>query len=712
MAYSKQKQEKLVSSLKNIGALAGTNDIGIAGGLQGLGLSLEQAKCDEEAKAVRDGLFKVVVMGAFTSGKSTLINALVGSEMLPVSTNPTTAILTFIQYGKDEDKAEVYMADKMEAGKMIQGECITMSLSEFRKTYAYTTDDERECIETGSVERFAAVKYAVLYCSLPLMQNGVCVIDSPGLEDKNVATELAVSVAQKAQAVIYVGTERGLDMPDVDYIKANFRNCPKNVFFVMNKYDNIGMKKEREEALLLTKMKVEDVFKREDGSIDEELRNRRVFGVSALRALDSRRGMTFDKYKECDRSLTDEERKDMYERSWFKPFESELETFLTTDEKCIAQYRKCFTQMASTYRNAESETNTRLAALEAGVQATAADKDAAAKKKADIEKDIQLLEATFDGESLKIQNSVKDLFGGCAKNLDASWEEDMANLAERVDVGMLKYMAIGLKQMNPLASKESKERDMKKFMGKFIDVVASYFVERFNAYYHENIMIVEDVAKECEETIQIKIDDIEKKIKGLRPCTEGERNASNTDKSWLQILISAYLGDYSKVLQGATDGKAPWMDYLKKTLSNTVWQVLLVYFLGAGWGGILIVLIECIQGKNNKNETVKKILEQSKYSILNDMKKQIDKISKAIILQITTEIDKKKTEQCQGKKRQLSDIIASMNEIENILTAGVTTLSDTRRRYDNILSVMYQEAVDAYSIVYESQLSLQRLKKL
>ena len=68
MAFSKEKQKKLVSSLTNIGALAGTNEIGVAGGIEGLGLSTAQALCDNEAKTVRDGLFKVAVMGTRSSG--------------------------------------------------------------------------------------------------------------------------------------------------------------------------------------------------------------------------------------------------------------------------------------------------------------------------------------------------------------------------------------------------------------------------------------------------------------------------------------------------------------------------------------------------------------------------------------------------------------------------------------------------------------------
>ena len=69
----------------------------------GLGMQLQYNRCMEEARIVTDGLFRVVVMGTFTSGKSTLINALLGSRILPESALPSTAILTFIQFGHDTD---------------------------------------------------------------------------------------------------------------------------------------------------------------------------------------------------------------------------------------------------------------------------------------------------------------------------------------------------------------------------------------------------------------------------------------------------------------------------------------------------------------------------------------------------------------------------------------------------------------------------------
>ena len=95
---SKEKNERMVSALNLTAALVGERQ-SINGMETGLGLTLQRDRCLEEVRTINDGLFRVVVMGTFTSGKSTLVNALLGNRVLPESALPSTAILTFIQYG-------------------------------------------------------------------------------------------------------------------------------------------------------------------------------------------------------------------------------------------------------------------------------------------------------------------------------------------------------------------------------------------------------------------------------------------------------------------------------------------------------------------------------------------------------------------------------------------------------------------------------------
>ena len=100
------------------------------------------------------------------------------------------------------------------------------------------------------------------------MQNGVNIVDTPGLEDKEVATELALDIAAKAQAIVYVCSERGFAEADREYFNENFKGNPGNVFFILNKTDLIASNVEREQALERVRQDVKGCFTKADGSVD------------------------------------------------------------------------------------------------------------------------------------------------------------------------------------------------------------------------------------------------------------------------------------------------------------------------------------------------------------------------------------------------------------------------------------------------------------
>ena len=144
MAYNSYKNECLISTLQQIATLVGEKRT-VDGQEIGLGLSLQHDHLIKQAQDIHDGIFRVVVMGSFTTGKSTLINALVGKRILLESALPSTAILTFIQYGEDEDSVEVHFKDITdESGNHIAGRVEKMSQENFFEEYRYTNEDNRE----------------------------------------------------------------------------------------------------------------------------------------------------------------------------------------------------------------------------------------------------------------------------------------------------------------------------------------------------------------------------------------------------------------------------------------------------------------------------------------------------------------------------------------------------------------------------------------
>ena len=53
-------------------------------------------------KRVYDPEFRLAIVGDFSCGKSTFLNALIGEELLTTDTLPTTAIPTYIRWNKEE----------------------------------------------------------------------------------------------------------------------------------------------------------------------------------------------------------------------------------------------------------------------------------------------------------------------------------------------------------------------------------------------------------------------------------------------------------------------------------------------------------------------------------------------------------------------------------------------------------------------------------
>ncbi|MEZ4238527.1 MAG: dynamin family protein [Myxococcota bacterium] len=145
------------------------------------------------AQRVRDGRFVVLLLGCFSSGKSTLLNALLGRPVLPVKVNPCTAILTEVTYAEEPQVAVRYRDGHEE----------TFDVDAFVDAFQLRTTSEAEAGAEAS-DRFGDVDRATVGYPLPLLRNGVVLLDSPGLDDDPVRTARTLASLPDADAVIVV----------------------------------------------------------------------------------------------------------------------------------------------------------------------------------------------------------------------------------------------------------------------------------------------------------------------------------------------------------------------------------------------------------------------------------------------------------------------------------------------------------------------------
>ena len=113
----------------------------------------------------KTGMFRIVVMGEIKKGKSSFINALLGTEnLVPVCDDVATSTVYKICYG---EKVAYRVFFTKESGKPVQ----TIQSSEVSD---YGT-------EKGNPLNEKAVEFIQVLCPSPLLKDGLVVIDTPGL---------------------------------------------------------------------------------------------------------------------------------------------------------------------------------------------------------------------------------------------------------------------------------------------------------------------------------------------------------------------------------------------------------------------------------------------------------------------------------------------------------------------------------------------------
>lgn len=707
---SKDKNTRLISVLHKVAEMVGIRKE-VNGNDIGLGMQLQYNRCMEEARIVTDGLFRVVVMGTFTSGKSTLINALLGSRILPESALPSTAILTFIQFGYDTDDVEIHYRDIVnEDGNVTKGTVEHISKENFIQTYHYDIADNEKLSQTGSIPRFKKVAYSIVRCSLPLVQDGVSIVDTPGLEDKDVATELALDIAAKAQAIIYVCGERGFAEADREYFEENFKGNPGNVFFILNKMYNITSDIQRKQALDRVRYDVKGCFVKADGSVDEALMSKRVFGLSSLLALDARRGMTFDEDLQKDVPLSEEKQTMKLQRSQFLPFEEALQEFLTTDERCIAQYGKVFRTLLCTYNDAVEKVREDLAVYEHEDNLTNEQKADCQRIINEIETGLSATEAAFDNCTLKLQNTLALLIRNAIDSVDSTWEMDLATLHEKIRFGMKDYLSLAVSNINVFKSKDERTEDMKRLLQPFSQIIAEHISDKIDRFMEANKTVLQNAIMEAEQNVNTNLANVSNLFSQLGDTlTEMPEMGKQEDQDWLQAVISYCVGDASAIVKNCAGGHTAWLEFIRKAVFNGVWQWMVIQIVTGGWGVIICGLIEWLQIKNGKNEMVDRMLTDSKNAALKEIHAKLDERLRNMNTSIAIKMNEVKNAKCGENRQRLNDEKGRMEEIERNMNDNQFNAERERKRTTSILASMASEIkscyLDVFGIPYAEELA-------
>ncbi len=190
--------------------------------------SLKKEVEEEQLPALESGEVSLVVLGEFNHGKTTVVNALLGEEVLPMGITPTTSVITHLVYGQ-EPKARL-KPPRQEAFK-------TLPYDELGEAIQDETEDgdEPEYIEIAHPNSF--------------LKDGLKLVDTPGVNDiSRQKVEITYGYVPRADVILYVlDATQILKKSEVVFIRERLLKANRDrILFVLGKVDALDEEEARE----------------------------------------------------------------------------------------------------------------------------------------------------------------------------------------------------------------------------------------------------------------------------------------------------------------------------------------------------------------------------------------------------------------------------------------------------------------------------------
>lgn len=228
---------------------------------------LDEAGMQERGREVSGHLLrleldsvKIAVIGEFKAGKSTLINAMLGKEVLPTWTVECTAAITQVGYG-EESAMIVHKTDGTE---------VAHPLTELKE------------MATTRNSCFEDIAYIEARYPAELLKNGLVIVDTPGMNSavkaRGIITKKFMKIADAAMLVLNV--EYLLKQSEIQFIRDEVSQSNYGaVFVVVNRCD---LYKDQPEQLKSALDKAAVRLKELIPNLE------RIYPLSALNALEAR----------------------------------------------------------------------------------------------------------------------------------------------------------------------------------------------------------------------------------------------------------------------------------------------------------------------------------------------------------------------------------------------------------------------------------------
>lgn len=236
----------------------------------------------ELEEVVKSRKYRVAVIGEFKRGKSSLINALIGAQVLPTDILPMTASITHIHYG-EEKRITIEYKDGSTEKKSIE-ELID---------YATKFDEEKE--KTSESIKEVLVSYPSVLC-----KNNIDIFDTPGMNDDEKMSKITLSILGDIDAAIMVISACSpLSMTEQELIiRLIEEQGIRHIIFAVTYIDAVSVEINEQDRIIehIKKRIASDILSRSTRRFDSDemlkkkaeqiLSNPHIYGVSSTLAME------------------------------------------------------------------------------------------------------------------------------------------------------------------------------------------------------------------------------------------------------------------------------------------------------------------------------------------------------------------------------------------------------------------------------------------
>lgn len=639
-----------------------------------LGLAQNIADLNQVSENLRQGLFRLLVLGDMKRGKSTFLNALIGEPVLPTGVNPCTAVLTIVRYGNSKQVIINYNDGKSPE---------SIDFETFEQRYTIPPDEAKKLKDEG-IQAFPDVDCAVIEYPLELLKNGVEFIDSPGLNDTEERNKLALGYINNCHAILFVlsGKEQ-FTLNERRYLENYLKDKGLTTFYLINYWNFIReslFDPDDEQALAEAENKVRQHFQTNLLSYcqvnGKNIYNQRVFELNALAALRAR---------VKNQSL---------EGTGYEQFIPILNTFLT-EERIIAELLKVKGLARHTYQHVHEAVGLRIPLLDEGVE------ELKQKIKAVQPEFNQLVEIRD-----KFTHEIHTKSESYANELADDFCQYLSNLSNTLEADFAPYQP-SLQAFDLLKAGKRKEFEQnleQAFKQYFNDKMAAWTTGAEQKLKQAFSQLAQSAERYGDIYSQIT-DQISQKLTGEKIETV---NICSEDKSpgwtkWAGVAAGVLLGNYAgaaMVGMGALNWKSLITHFITLVVANVVLIEFFGVFLGGPIGmGLAALLIGPIQLKAARNKLIMtakaemkkslpKIAKEQAWNIYNSVKEIFDNFETGVTQRINSDIQSRKIELdellAQKESREI-DRKAEVDRLNALDTQIFAQWNSIESAYDNLL---------------------------